>query len=166
MWFLVNWSRVTFQIIIIINMIRLIIIHNINTVQRRGHWTSMGVECNHHGVFYLVLLDISGYIWTGTREGASGQSWTNHSGCASHVIDSTTGWRHSSPKGKRNEIKLGGKENDSIKVLTKISKHENSIKLKHHLLCSGHNLARMGENVFEFHFVKIPSDNRGFCGFI
>ena len=41
--------------IIIINMIRLIIIHNINTVQRRGHWTSMGVECNHHGVFYLVL---------------------------------------------------------------------------------------------------------------
>ena len=43
-------------------MIRLIIIHNINTVQRRGHWTSMGVECNHHGVFYLVLLDISGSI--------------------------------------------------------------------------------------------------------
>ena len=56
-------------------MIRLIIIHNINTVQRRGHWTSMGVEWNHRGVFYLVLLVISGYIWTGTRESASDQSW-------------------------------------------------------------------------------------------
>ena len=33
------------------------------------------------------------------------------------------GWRHSSPRGKRNEIKLGGKGNNSIKIMRKLSKN-------------------------------------------
>ena len=43
--------------------------------QRISHlWTENG---NHCGVFYLVLLVISGYIWAGTRESAEVRR-TNH----------------------------------------------------------------------------------------
>ena len=39
-------------------------------------------------VYWLYPVILSRF--EGKCEGAPGQSWTNHGGCASHVIDSTT----------------------------------------------------------------------------